>query len=91
MRQVVYKFPLSVSSNGIVNMPKGATILSVQMQDEVPTLWALCVPSNPYEDRLFFIVGTGHIFEPASDARFIGTVQTRNGLVWHIFEGVMTQ
>ncbi len=87
MNQVIYKFPLLPSSNGVIEMPMNAVVLTVQMQGNVPTLWASCHPTAPKEMRSFFIVGTGHIFEPSHNARYIGTVQMNNGLVWHIYEG----
>jgi len=38
------------------------------------------------KERTFFIVGTGHYIDNNSD--FIGTVQMKNGLVWHVYEKI---
>lgn len=66
-------------------MPKEATILTVQYQDNELCLWAIVNIDNPVEDRCFEIFGTGEIIDLAAEAPYIGTVQ-RIGLVWHVFE-----
>ena len=72
----------------VVKMPKGARILSCQMQGEFPAIWALVNKQEPKEDRHFIAIGTGNeIGIPSPDKlKFIGTVQTGGGLVHHIFE-----
>ena len=85
--KTIWKYP--IQEEAIFEMPKGAEILSVQVQDGLPTLWALVDPDAPKERRGFLVVGTGWKLshEWFSQARiFIGTVQL-GGFVWHIFEG----
>ena len=81
----IWKFPLKVCDHQVVSMPKGATILSVQEQGGVPTIWALCNIDAPREDRMFITRGTG--FEFDDDSRWIGTVKL-GPFVWHVFEEV---
>lgn len=70
-------------------MPVGAMVLSVQVQRMMPYIWALVDPDlPPLEERLFYVVGTGH---PLSDnpGKYIGTFQLlEGGLVFHLFEGL---
>jgi len=68
-----------------LEMPHGATILSIQLQCSTPTAWALCDTSSPTVTRHFHFVCTG---EPiASDCgTYIATVQYSSGLVFHVFE-----
>lgn len=79
--QTIYKYDLK----RIVLMPDGAEILSLQMQDGDPRLWAKVDPDRPQVARHFEWYGTGH---PISDnpGAYVGTIQARIGLVFHVFE-----
>lgn len=85
----IWKFPLQDQpGRQIVEMPKGARILSLQMQRGVPTIWAL-VDLPTIEDELpcqaFFIYGTGWEM-PDSPGDYVGTYQSVSGrYVWHVF------
>lgn len=70
-----------------VQMPKGATILTIQSQKGVPCIWAeVDQEANP-ETRIFSIRGTGHIFNEADRGEYIGSIQELDGaLIWHIYE-----
>lgn len=84
--QTIYKFPLKVDDLVTVSMPKGATILSLQVQNDIPCIWALVDEGTEWENRVFRIFGTGHFFA-ASPGTFLGTVQLMEGaLVFHVFE-----
>lgn len=48
---VIWKFP--VRPDSAIELPKGATILSVHVQHGQPCLWALVDPSAPKEWRRF--------------------------------------
>lgn len=65
-------------------MPLGAKVLSIQVQNDVPTIWAFVDTAMPFEDRKFYVYGTGHVI-PLLANRHIATIQLI-GLVWHIFE-----
>lgn len=82
--KVIWKYPFKVADALVVRMPKGARILSVQMQGVLPCLWALVDEDAKREGRLFRVFGTGNPFD-AEDGAYIGTFQER-GLVWHLFE-----
>lgn len=66
-----------------VKMPRYAKIVHVGEQEGVLTLWAAAQPW-PEEVRTFHVIGTGE--NVIAGTEFRGTVQMRNGLVWHVFE-----
>lgn len=72
----------------LLEMPKGAEILTVQSQHESACIWALVDSEAPLEDRHFDVVGTGQpIEETGIKRKYIGTFQLGGGaLVYHLFE-----
>ena len=84
----IFKYPVSITDSFTLDMPKGADILSFQIQEGNPYIWALVNPEAEIEKRTFRLAGTGHpIEELPLDLFFIGTVQMVGGnLVWHLFE-----
>lgn len=67
-----------------VAMPKGATILHVRSQRDVPCIWALIDPNAETEMRQFYIAATG---EATPKGQYLGTVFQYDGIyVWHVFE-----
>lgn len=82
----IWKFPLTVTDEQVIDIPAGAKLLSVQTQLGIPCLWALVEPTNRKEKRRFFMNGTGHEVDHACP--FIGTFQINGGiLVFHLFDG----
>lgn len=80
MKQI-WKFTVE----NVIEMPKGAEILTVQIQDSFNTcIWALVDPEEETEKRVFEVVGTGHKFDNANK-KYIGTWQI-SMFVWHLFE-----
>jgi hypothetical protein len=81
----IYKYPAPIDDEFTVEMPRGAQVLSVAIQDGIPCMWALVNPKEPLESRRFHWRGTGH---PANlMGRFVGTVLMHGGaLVFHLFE-----
>jgi hypothetical protein len=85
---MIYKYPLEILDYPEVVLPKGAKILTIQVQNGNPWIWALVDTSiNEYESRRLRIVGTGHPFEDFDDWEdYITTIQLMEGrLVFHIF------
>lgn len=88
MNKTIWKYELKIDDLQNVIMPIGAEILSVQMQNETPCLWALVNPDEKDTDaRYIETFGTGHpvAYDMGGTREFIGTYQTR-GLVFHVFE-----
>jgi hypothetical protein len=81
----VHKFPLPAGDWVSVTMPEGAEPLSVQVQDDVPCLWALVTVGAPPVVHHFRIVGTGQDLG-SNVGRHIDTFQMLGGaLVFHVF------
>lgn len=84
----IWKWPLQVTDLQQVQMPRGAQVLSVQMQGGAPQLWALVDEKAPAEPRTFATYGTGNPMPEVADyGQFVGTYQMHGGsLVFHVFE-----
>ena len=85
MRKTIWKFTFDISDSISVPMPKGADILSVEVQGGVPCIWALVDPDAEKEARKFLLYGTGHPIDGMSADRYVATFQ-QGPFVWHLFE-----
>lgn len=85
----IYKYTIPTTDEPIIAMPRGARILSVDVQHGVPCLWAMVDPTAPKVARRFRLAGTGHPLAAEWTAdRFVGTVILAGGmLVFHLFDG----
>lgn len=83
----IFKYPLHLVSHQVVAMPRGAEILSVQLQYETICLWAVVEPDRVSSARQIVILATGESVDKESFLylKFIGTVQV-DEYVWHVFE-----
>lgn len=86
----IWKFVLALSDTQVVPMPKGSTILTIQVQKGNLCLWALC-DENADEGgpgRRINIYGTGNpLPENGHIGEYISTFQLYGGdLVFHAFE-----
>lgn len=87
MTEQVWKFPLSATDHPVVQMPRGAEILTVAFQNGVPTVWArVPLGKSEREERRFRMAGTGHDLNLPEEARFLGTMLHPRGLVFHLWE-----
>jgi hypothetical protein len=88
----IWKYPLKAVERQVVEMPKGATILSVQTQHGDVCIWALVDPEAKKESRTIWIVGTGHEMPEGIHLRYLGTTQTPGGtFVPHVFEEIVAE
>lgn len=86
MTKQIWKFEINTNKI-IVEMPKGAEILTIQTQNEKPCIWALVNPENEKELRHFEVYGTGHNIHCDTAIKYINTFQLDGGaLVFHLFE-----
>lgn len=94
----VWKFPLTEpGSTGrvFVDMPGNAELLSVALQGDQLVVWALVDPDHapepgyePTGPRRLIVANTGqHVPGFPEGAKFLGTVTTDNGIVWHVWDG----
>ena len=87
MKTEIWKYPLGAICTDL-KMPNGSKILTVQIQNDNATLWAIVPTVGTVEQsRRFRLHPTGAgTHEIKGD--YIGTVQQANGLVWHVFEEI---
>ena len=88
----IFKYRVPLTSLDIndafeVVMVRDAEILTVQVQDGRPNMWAIIDDDQPQDQvRRFNVRGTGHAFT-GTEGRYIGTFQVAEGmLVFHLFE-----
>mgnify|MGYP001580904418 CR=1 FL=1 len=93
MKYTIYKYELMICQSQIIHMPKGAEILTIQVQRSKPQLWVLINCNDQMEasramvKRKICIEGTGHKIASYPGA-YINTFQISNGdLVYHVFDG----
>lgn len=84
--KTIWKFEVRLSMISM-RLPSGAKPLAVQLQNNLPHLWALVDPNQPAVMRPIWIIGTG---QPVPDAAIecVGTFQfPEAGLTYHVFLG----
>lgn len=81
----IYKYPLALADAEVVQLdiPQGGQILTMGVQQGIPTLWVLVEVGRPEERRMFRTVGTGH--DVPGGVKFVGT-WFDGPYVWHVFE-----
>lgn len=85
MNAAVWKFPLQLAERQVIEMPVGAKLLTVQIQHDIPCIWALVDPAAPTTPLDIRTLGTGQAFD-AEDFKYIGTYQIHGGgFVFHVF------
>lgn len=85
MSTTIWKFPIDAGCNSI-QAPRGAKLLTVQMQHGSPTVWAEVDPTAPIEPVLIEVFGTGHVIEEG-ERTYVGTFQMQGGaLVFHLYQ-----
>ncbi len=58
MKKQIWKYQLDITDVQRIGMPIGAEILTAQIQDGFPVLWALVDPESKEEYRLIEVLGT---------------------------------
>ena len=86
--RTIWKFPVPFSGGNII-MPKGAKVLTLQMQYGVPTLWAEVDPDATIDEIHHLVVyGTGHLIDPGA-GNYLGTFQ-EPPFVWHAYDTIVS-
>ena len=86
MASEVWKFPISITDEQLISMPRMANIIHVGLDPSgTPCIWAEVNTDDQVRPRAIAVVGTGRpIPEDAPIARHIGSfVQGR--FVWHVY------
>lgn len=83
----IWKWTLSIKDLQVIEMPMGAKILSVQVQGELPQVWAVVDEHQTLKQaRRIAIFGTGNPL-PGDPGEYISTFQMHGGeRVFHAFE-----
>jgi hypothetical protein len=83
----IFKYEIGGTTN-VIELPEGAEVLSVELQCDTIFMWAKINTEAKTEIRNFAVFGTGHKmpYDMGVDYKFIGTVHTTHGLVFHVFE-----
>lgn len=89
MSRKIFKYALELTEKQMVELPAGAKILDVQMQNGVPCLWAWVDPEEKLKRATeIYVFGTGNPIPMLEDQKYayrhLGTVQDGR-FVWHIF------
>lgn len=84
--KTIWKFPLEVVDEQLVDMPEGSEILAVQVQLGVPCLWAAVTPDAAKVKRCIATYGTGHPMKSRAADQYVGSYQLQGGaLVFHVY------
>ena len=92
----IWKFPFEITDTQVISMPEGANILTVQVQNGEPCIWAIVNESAKLISRKIRVAGTGHTL-PQMEVNqtslsaglrvYIGTIQMNGGaLIFHVFD-----
>lgn len=91
--RVIYKYPLPKEVNEVVMPGQHPKLLHVGEQDGVPHLWALHErPEKAVGQHKIYVftIPTGAPLPiTVCTAHYLGTVQMKSGLVWHLFSSSM--
>ena len=86
MAQTIWKYPLAITDEQLLDMPEGAQLLTVQVQGDQLVLWAQVCPDHPTVNRRIVIFGSAHPMDCAY-GKYVATVQT-GSLVLHVYDGL---
>ena len=82
----IHKYTLAVMDEQTLLLPRGARIMTIQVQAGQPQLWAYVDPTKPKEARKIRVIGTGRMIDD-DPGDYLGTFQMHAGaLVFHVFE-----
>lgn len=87
MNNTIYKYPLEITDEQVVMLPAYARLLTVQVQNDKPCLWAVVNPALPNDVPLtVYMFGTGHPIEDSNNMAYLATFQMYGGRgVFHVF------
>lgn len=86
MNDRVFKYALEITQRQMIQMPRGARVLSVAIVNEQPVLFALVDDRKPAEPRIVRTARTGEVFN-ATGCTFVGTLCFEAvGHIFHVFD-----
>lgn len=88
--RAVWKFPFEIKDRVVLEMPEEAVVLLVECQDptpgfggKVPIIWAEINTNNEFEERTFFVYGTG--MQIPWTLKHVASFQ-HGQFVWHLYQ-----
>ena len=86
MKKSIWKYTLDVTDEQSVVLPSGSRLLTVQVQNEIPTIWAeVDTEALDRERYTLRTYGTGHWVDDDPGV-YLGTYQLMEGrLVFHVY------
>jgi hypothetical protein len=89
--RAVWKFKLERPNEDgfcFISVPPGSEPVSVGLQDSEIVVWCMVDPHNNIRDEeiTLFVTNTGSHFDEKPLGRFLGTVTSLSGIVWHIYK-----
>lgn len=87
--KTIWKYPLVIDDEQVIQAPCGAQLLSIQVQNDVVCLWCLVESLNPPSPLKIILKGTGHPCNNTTTGySYIDTFQLDGGKwVFHAFKG----
>lgn len=70
---------------GQIELPRRHKVLSVQLQNNEPTIWAAVDDKAEKEVVYFYALPTGSVIKEDKLPDYQATLVGDNGLVWHVF------
>lgn len=87
--RTIWKYPLPFPPKDmfVLDVPRGARFIRVEVQHGQPCLWAFVPDTDaPKTARNFAVVGTGHPAPEPSDGYYVGSFHLLDGnFVGHLF------
>lgn len=84
----IYKYTLDYEVVQKISLPVGYRILKLSIQNDNIVFWALINPDNQKIDVKFYLYGTGWDIKNLNKKEYVGTVEAKHELIWHIFKEV---
>ena len=82
----IYKYAFPIQDRFEIEMPIYSEIIKVEMQGNIPCLWAIVNPGAVLCKTKFVVIGTGQEFNE-DNLVHISTFQ-QGEFVWHLFEEI---
>lgn len=81
---VIWKYPLGRKDRHVIQMQKGARVLTAQLQKGMVCVWAVCDDFAAQVNHVFAVRETGDKQE--MDGVYVATIQESSGIVLHVFD-----
>ena len=84
MTTTIFKYALNLGRT-VLDLPNGAKVLTVQMQQDTPCMWAQVDTEQAKFPHAFNAYATGEVM-PDNPGQYVGTFEMNGALVFHLFK-----